>query len=82
MSSVTREMPAALAAVMALTPSVQDMTKEDLSAAALVDDGEHAPFFMLCAVVYGAVNAHLGAVTDDHERAFLARLIEHARSAR
>jgi hypothetical protein len=37
---------------------------------------------MLCAVVYGAVNAHLGAVTDDHERAFLARLIEHARSAR
>jgi hypothetical protein len=52
-----------------------------LAKAALVDDGDHAPFFMLCAVVYGAVTARLGAVTDDHERAFLGRLIDHARSA-
>jgi len=53
-----------------------------LAQAALVDDGDHAAYFMLCAVVYAAVNAHLGAVTDEHERAFLTRLLEHARTAR
>jgi hypothetical protein len=44
-----------------------------------LDADDHAAFFMLCAVVYGAVNTHLVAVTDDHERAFLARLINHVR---
>jgi hypothetical protein len=41
-----------------------------------------AAFFMLCAVVYGAVNAHLEEITDDHERDFLARLMKHALTAR
>ena len=53
-----------------------------LAKAALLNDGDPAAFFMLCAVVFGAVNARLGVVTDDHERAFLERLIEHARSSR
>jgi hypothetical protein len=37
---------------------------------------------MLCALAYAAINAHLEAVTPAHERAFLARLAAHARSAR
>jgi hypothetical protein len=57
---------------------------------ATVIDGAHplvqcavddvAAYFMLCAVVYGAINAHLGEVTDDHE--LITRLIEHAASTR
>lgn len=53
-----------------------------LASAALAEDADPAALFMLSAVVYGAINAHLGEVTDDHERAFLARLIEHARTVR
>jgi hypothetical protein len=45
------------------------------------EDGVAAAFVMLCAVVYDAVNAHLDRVTDNHERAFVARLLEHASGA-
>jgi hypothetical protein len=41
-----------------------------------------APFFVLCALVYGAINGHLQEITPAHERAFLARLLMHALSAR
>jgi hypothetical protein len=50
-----------------------------LVAAALA--GDRGAYFLLCAVVMRALNAHLEQVTHVHERALLSRLMHHARSA-